>query len=171
MCAGFEPTPVMPSPNTQRNVSPSPSGSEEPPPSKVTGVFTKAVYGPPAEAVGLRFTFETVIFVLAEPESTLLAWKITSYWSARSSLKVGVQVKVPAEGAALARNIPLFPTGSPERFAVRDVIACPSASDAVRVTLTGLFSRVGTAAATLTFGGRSRAGAQPRLRSRDILPL
>src|SRR5258705_1402099 len=156
----------MPSPKTHKYVSASPSGSLEPPPSNVSGELTNAAYGPPAVAEGPRFTFATVIRVVAEPESALVAVKITAYGSARASLKVGVQVKVPPVWVPLTVNAELFPTGSPETSAVSDPIASPSASDAVTVTLRDAFSTPAKADTTLTLGGRSLAGAQPRFRRR-----
>src|SRR5207247_3247519 len=52
----FTPVPLLPSPKVQAYVRASPSGSDEPLPSKLTAAPSAPEYGPPGAAVGVRFT-------------------------------------------------------------------------------------------------------------------
>jgi len=130
-------------------VSASPSGSDDKEPSKFTGIPVAPVYGPPAFAVGGRFTSVTVIAVLAEPERAFAAVNVTLYvpdWE-----KVGVQLNVPDVWAAFDVNV--APDGSGE--AVRLVMASPSGSDADTVKVISVFSAPETVAGAVTTGLRS----------------
>src|SRR6185295_17384387 len=91
--------------------------------------------------------------------------KTTAYGVPRASPKVGVQAKVPDVCAGLEVNVALFPTGSPAGSKVSAASGSPSASEAVTVTLTGVFSREDRNGGAFTRGGMSRTGAQLRFRS------
>src|SRR5258706_251794 len=93
--------------------------------------------------MGARFTFPTVMRVVADPASALVARNTTVYGVDRASLNVGVQVKVPEVCAGFDASAALFPTGSPETSAVSDPIGSPSGSVAVTGTLTATFSVAG----------------------------
>ena len=67
----------------------------------------------------------------------------------------GVQVRVPEVFPAPVVNTALFPAGNPVRFAVRELIASPSGSDAVTDTVTCVPTDALAVAGALTAGARS----------------
>jgi hypothetical protein len=99
----------------------------------------------------------TVIAVVAEPESAFEAVKATLYGVPRPSANVGVHRKVPDVCPAFVVNAALLPAGRAEKFAVKDVIACPSGSEAETVKVIAVPSAPLAVAGDATTGGRSSA--------------
>ena len=126
----------------------SPSGS-----AAVTSTVSGAFSAPDAVAgtvtTGGRSFSVTVIVVVAEPESALLAVKVTTYVPA--SLKPGVQLSVPL--VLPAPGVKVAPAGSP--VALSEAIASPSGSAAVTSTVSGAPSAPETVAGAVTTGARS----------------
>src|SRR2546428_9819041 len=95
------PTPVIPSPKSHAYVSGSPSGSDEPVPSKVTGAPTIDEYGPSGFAVGQRFPAVVMVRIVV-------------------ALAVALAAPLPSLTVHTMLNVPASPgPGVPEMVAVR----------------------------------------------------
>src|ERR1700741_4395021 len=109
--------------------------------------FTEAVAG--AVTVGALSTLLTVIAVDAEPESVFAAVNVAA--KLPDCVKVGVQASVPLVFPAPAANV--APAVTAEPAAVSEVIAGPSASDAVTLIVRSEFSFTDAVAGAVTTGG------------------
>src|SRR6185503_10880074 len=119
---GVAPEPAKASPKSHTKVKGSPSGSDEPVPSKYTGVPMTPKYGPPAFALGGRFTLPTTIRSVADPDKSFAAVTVTSWIPFCEN--VGIQLNVPDLWSAFATKV--APTGrGPD---VREVIGLSSGS-------------------------------------------
>src|SRR5262245_43902409 len=108
---------------------------------------TLAVAG--AVTTGARSVLVTVMVVVSEPESALLAVKMTLYvpvWE-----KFGVQLKVPL--VLLGPEVNVAPGGRPD--ATRERIGSLSGSATVIFTVSGWFSATVVVAGAVTTGARS----------------
>ena len=106
--------------------------------------FTEAVAG--AVTTGARSTLLTVIAVDAEPERAFVAVNVAA--KLPDCVNVGVQDNVPLVLPAPAANVAPAVTAVPE--AVNEVIASPSMSDAVTLTVRSEFSLTEAVAGAVT---------------------
>ena len=109
--------------------------------------LTDAVAG--AVTVGARSLLFTVIAVDAEPDSAFVAVNVAAY--VPDCVNEGVQFSVPLVFPAPA--VKTAPTVTADPLAVNDVIAGPSASDAVTLTDNAEFSFTEAVAGAVTDGG------------------
>jgi hypothetical protein len=109
--------------------------------------LTEAVAG--AVTTGARSTLFTVIAVDAEPDKLFVAVNVAP--KLPDCVKVGVQVSVPLVFPAPAANV--APAVMAEPVAVSEVIAGPSASDAVTLIVRSEFSFTDAVAGAVTIGG------------------
>ena len=104
-----------------------------------------------AVTTGARSTLFTVIAVDAEPDKAFVAVNVAA--KLPDCVNVGVQLKVPLVLPAPAANVAPAVTAEPE--AVSEVMASPSASAAVTVTVRSEFSLTEAVAGAVTTGARS----------------
>src|SRR6185436_16317964 len=104
-----------------------------------------------AVTVGARSTLFTVIAVDAEPESAFVAVNVAA--KLPDCVNVGVQLSVPLVLPAHAANVAPAVMAVPE--AVNEVMASPSGSAAVTLTVRSEFSLTEAVAGAVTVGARS----------------
>src|SRR5262245_30837452 len=115
----------------------------------VRRLFSATVTVAGTVTTGARSTLVTVMALVAEPESALLAVNVTLYCPAWEKLGVHVIVALVKPGPV----VNVAPAGTP--VGVSDVIGSPSGSAMVTLTVRDEFSATVTVAGAVTTGARS----------------